>query len=218
MRFVLRMAVRELRASWRRLILFFLCIAARRRRHRPAAVGRAGRAGGDRARRPQPDGGRRRRCPRAGRGTRRRARRSSGGWRRPGAGAHRGRRDQHDGAAGGRAPRRSRRWPRCGASQPAFPLYGTVELQDGRPYAHALLEGHGALVRPELLAQLESRVGDDILIGTAPLHGSRRAASSEPGRRRGRLQLRPARPRRRRRPREHRPARVRQPRRRATSS
>jgi putative ABC transport system permease protein len=50
--------------------------------------------------------------------------------------------------------------------QPAFPLYGTVELEGGRPYSHALLKGHGALVRPELLAQLESRVGDEILIGT----------------------------------------------------
>jgi putative ABC transport system permease protein len=38
--------------------------------------------------------------------------------------------------------------------QSAFPLYGTVELQDGRSYSHELLRGHGALLRPELLAQL----------------------------------------------------------------
>ena len=66
--------------------------------------------------------------------------------------------------------------------QPAFPLYGTVELEGGRPYAHALVKGHGALVRPELLAQLESRVGDEILIGTGRFT-VRGVIVSEPGRR-----------------------------------
>ncbi len=66
--------------------------------------------------------------------------------------------------------------------QPAFPLYGKVDLEDGRPYSHALLKGHGALVRPELLAQLESRVGDDILIGTSRFT-VRGVIVSEPGRR-----------------------------------
>ena len=40
------------------------------------------------------------------------------------------------------------------AVQPAFPLYGTLELEGGRPYSHALLQDQGALVRPELLARL----------------------------------------------------------------
>ncbi len=66
--------------------------------------------------------------------------------------------------------------------QPVFPLYGTVELEGGRPYSHALLKGHGALVRPEFLAQLESRVGDEILIGTARFT-VRGVIVSEPGRR-----------------------------------
>jgi putative ABC transport system permease protein len=66
--------------------------------------------------------------------------------------------------------------------QPAFPLYGTVELEGGRPYSHALLKSHGALVRPELLAALESRVGDDILIGTGRFT-VRGVIVSEPGRR-----------------------------------
>ena len=66
--------------------------------------------------------------------------------------------------------------------QPAFPLYGKVELEDGRPYSHALLKGHGALVRPELLAQLQSRVGDDVLIGTGRFT-VRGVVVSEPGRR-----------------------------------
>jgi putative ABC transport system permease protein len=66
--------------------------------------------------------------------------------------------------------------------QPAYPLYGTVELEGGRPYSHALLKGHGALVRPELLAQLELRVGDEILIGTGRFT-VRGVIVSEPGRR-----------------------------------
>jgi len=63
-----------------------------------------------------------------------------------------------------------------GASQPAtkmvelravdesYPLYGTLTLGEGT-YSHALLSGRGVLVRPELLAQLGLRVGDRILIG-----------------------------------------------------
>ena len=49
--------------------------------------------------------------------------------------------------------------------QAAFPFYGEFVLQDGRPYRHRLLAGGGALVRPELLAQLDLDVGDDIVIG-----------------------------------------------------
>jgi putative ABC transport system permease protein len=66
--------------------------------------------------------------------------------------------------------------------QASWPLYGTVELQDGRPYSHALLAGHGALVRPELLMQLESRVGEEILIGSARFT-VRGVIVAEPGRR-----------------------------------
>ena len=40
------------------------------------------------------------------------------------------------------------------AVQPGFPFYGQLTLQDGRPYSHSLLQNNGALVRPELLAQL----------------------------------------------------------------
>ena len=47
----------------------------------------------------------------------------------------------------------------------AFPFYGRFVLEDGRPYDHGLLAGGGALVRPELLTQLDVAVGDDILIG-----------------------------------------------------
>ncbi|HCE01727.1 MAG TPA: hypothetical protein DEQ98_00685, partial [Acidobacteria bacterium] len=47
----------------------------------------------------------------------------------------------------------------------AFPFYGHFVLQDGLTYRHDLLAGGGALVRPELLVQLGLRVGDDIVIG-----------------------------------------------------
>src|SRR3954447_19806808 len=40
------------------------------------------------------------------------------------------------------------------AIQPGFPLYGTLELESGRTYTHAMLEDRGVLVRPELLTAL----------------------------------------------------------------
>ena len=54
------------------------------------------------------------------------------------------------------------------AVQPGFPLYGSVDLQGGQTYSHALVEQHGVLVRPELLTTLGVRVGDQILIGIVP--------------------------------------------------
>jgi putative ABC transport system permease protein len=51
------------------------------------------------------------------------------------------------------------------AVQPGFPFYGQFTLQDGRPYAHSMLRNKGALARPELLAQLGLKVGDEIAIG-----------------------------------------------------
>ncbi|MEO2197683.1 MAG: hypothetical protein ABGY72_16555, partial [bacterium] len=47
----------------------------------------------------------------------------------------------------------------------AFPFYGHFVLQDDVAYRHDLLAGGGALVRPELLVQLDLQVGDDIVIG-----------------------------------------------------
>jgi putative ABC transport system permease protein len=66
------------------------------------------------------------------------------------------------------------------AVQPAFPLYGTMTLREGR-YSHALLQNHGTLVRPELLAQLNLRVGDDLLIGKQRFQ-IRGVIDKEPGR------------------------------------
>ena len=49
--------------------------------------------------------------------------------------------------------------------QMAFPFYGELVLQGDRAYQHGLLAGGGALVRPELLAQLDVAIGDEIIIG-----------------------------------------------------
>jgi putative ABC transport system permease protein len=67
------------------------------------------------------------------------------------------------------------------AVQAAFPLYGEVTLDGGQRYAHALLEHHGTLVRPELLTTLGVNVGDAVMIGNAPFT-IRGVISREPGR------------------------------------
>jgi putative ABC transport system permease protein len=68
--------------------------------------------------------------------------------------------------------------------QPEFPFYGTVVLQDGTAYSHDLLRGRGALVRPELLTQLGTNVGQRIVIGGQPFT-IRGVIAQEPGRRVG---------------------------------
>jgi putative ABC transport system permease protein len=68
--------------------------------------------------------------------------------------------------------------------QLGFPFYGTVVLQDGTPYSHDLLRGRGALVRPELLTQLGTSVGQRIVIGGQPFT-IRGVIAQEPGRRVG---------------------------------
>jgi putative ABC transport system permease protein len=72
---------------------------------------------------------------------------------------------------------------------PEFPLYGTLALQQGS-YAHALVAGGGALVRPELLAQFELEVGDHIQIGERAFE-IRGVIATEPGRRIGAFTLGP---------------------------
>ena len=51
------------------------------------------------------------------------------------------------------------------AVQRGFPLYGRMELDGGIAYSHELLEGFGAVVRPELLTRLGLSLGDRIWIG-----------------------------------------------------
>jgi putative ABC transport system permease protein len=68
--------------------------------------------------------------------------------------------------------------------QAGFPFYGKVLLQDGQEFSHALLANHGALVRPELLTQLGLAVGDPLLVGGKPFT-IRGVIAQEPGRRVG---------------------------------
>jgi putative ABC transport system permease protein len=65
-----------------------------------------------------------------------------------------------------------------------FPFYGTIALQNGVPYSHDLLKNGGALVRPELLTQLGVAVGGRLLIGGRPFT-IRGVIEQEPGRRVG---------------------------------
>jgi putative ABC transport system permease protein len=76
------------------------------------------------------------------------------------------------------------------AIQPVFPLYGTLDLEGGQPYSHAMLQNRGVLVRPELLTALGVKVGDQILIGKAAFT-IRGVIKNEPGRRVGDFSLGP---------------------------
>jgi putative ABC transport system permease protein len=51
------------------------------------------------------------------------------------------------------------------AIESAFPLYGRMEISGGERFRHEVLENGGALVRPELLTRLGVEVGDEIQIG-----------------------------------------------------
>jgi putative ABC transport system permease protein len=52
--------------------------------------------------------------------------------------------------------------------EPGFPLRGELRLAGGQPYTHALLEGGGVLVSSSLLERLQVKVGDRIIVGGAP--------------------------------------------------
>ena len=49
-----------------------------------------------------------------------------------------------------------------------FPYYGTLQLQSGRPWSPELLRGRGIVVQPELLIQLDAKVGDTITLAEQP--------------------------------------------------
>lgn len=73
---------------------------------------------------------------------------------------------------------------------PEFPLYGTLTLEQGLTYSHGLLRDHGVLVRPELLTALGVSVGEQVVIGKA-LFTIRGVIAGEPGRRIGNFSLGP---------------------------
>jgi putative ABC transport system permease protein len=74
--------------------------------------------------------------------------------------------------------------------EPAYPLYGRVKLRGGQPYSHGLLAGRGAIVRPELLTQLDVGVGDALQIGGTAFT-IRGVLEAEPGGRSGGFSLGP---------------------------
>ena len=76
------------------------------------------------------------------------------------------------------------------AVQGGFPLYGSIDLEGGQTYSHALVEHQGTLVRPELLTALNVKVGDEIAIGQA-LFTIRGLITREPGRGMGEFSLGP---------------------------
>ena len=68
--------------------------------------------------------------------------------------------------------------------QSEFPFYGQFALGTGQPYSFELLADHGALVGPELLTQLGLSVGDQIAIGEVAFT-IRDVIYTEPGRQLG---------------------------------
>jgi putative ABC transport system permease protein len=68
--------------------------------------------------------------------------------------------------------------------QNGFPLYGDLVLADGVRFSHDLVKNRGALVRPDLLVQLGIAAGDRIIIGGQPFT-VRGVIAQEPGRRVG---------------------------------
>lgn len=76
------------------------------------------------------------------------------------------------------------------AVERGFPYYGDMTLADGVTYDHALLENFGVLVRPELLAQLDLSVGDGLNIGSKRFT-IRGVILTEPGRRLGAFSIGP---------------------------
>jgi len=188
MTFVLRMALREIRASWRRLVFFFVCIAigvgsivALRSVIQSVRIALAGEArtllGADiRLSTNRPWTGAVLEAldveQRAGRITERSEAAELPTMVRP-----------ED------PSRTTTRTVELRAVGPAFPLYGLLTLRDG-VYSHALLADHGAVVRSELLIQLGVDVGDRILIGGQPFE-IRGVITAEPDRRIGAFTLGP---------------------------
>lgn len=186
MRFVLRMTVRELRASWRRLVFFFVCVAigvgaivALRSviqnvrghlvREARAMMAADVSIGTNRSWSPEVTAIIDRHLAVAPVLARTRAIETAT-MVRPASGSTVARMVELRGV------------------EAAFPFYGTIELDGGVPYSHDLLRGRGAIARPELLAQLGIQPGDAILVGGQPFT-IRGVLLKEPGRRAGAFSL-----------------------------
>ena len=183
MTFILRMAARELRASWRRLIFFFLCVAigvggivALRSLVQNVRTALAGEArsmtGADvyvRTEQPWEEAVRARIEARAD------------------AVAGSARTETVDTVTQARLPEGTSERTKVvevRGVEDQFPFYGRFVLASGRPYSPALLRDGGALVGRELLPQLDVEVGDTIMIGDRAFT-IRDAIVAEPGRQLG---------------------------------
>lgn len=80
-----------------------------------------------------------------------------------------------------RADRASARMVELKGVDAGFPFYGAIELESRRPYSHALLAGDGIIVQRDLLLQLGLEVGDRIVIAGKPFT-VRDVITREPGR------------------------------------
>ena len=188
MRFVLFMAVREMRASWRRLAFFFVCIAVgvgaivalrsviQTVRQAFAGEARSLMSADAVITSPQPM------SPEL-------ATRVEGRLVAAGAASMRSVELATMARAADRAAGRAR-MVELRAVEAGFPYYGQLTLEGGTPYEHRLLEGLGVLARPELLAQLDVKVGDHLAIGSQTFT-IRGVIESEPGRRLGAFSLGP---------------------------
>ena len=179
MRFVLRMARRELRASWRRLLFFFLCVgfgvgavvALRTviRNVREAMTGEARQmltadVSAETTRPWSPEVlGKIERAARAPLVLDRTETVEASTMARPA--------DPSVEAA---------QMVELKGVEPQFPLYGEFRLQGGRAFDYALLEGRGAVVAPLLLERLRLKVGDLFKIGEATFE-VRGVIEREPG-------------------------------------
>jgi len=76
------------------------------------------------------------------------------------------------------------------AVESSFPYYGQLKLADHQQFDYSLLQDFGVLARPELLAQLGLSVGDGLLIGSQRFT-IRGVIETEPGRRLGAFSLGP---------------------------
>jgi putative ABC transport system permease protein len=66
------------------------------------------------------------------------------------------------------------------AVQPQFPFYGEIVLAGGAKYSHGLVKGRGALVKQSLMTVLDLQIGDRVRIGDLDFT-IRSVIESEPG-------------------------------------
>ena len=188
MKFVIAMALREMRASWQRLLFFFVCIAIgvgaivairsviQSVRNTFAGEARSMIAADATINSNQPI------KPEA-------AAKIEARLKAAGAISMRAAELPTMARAAGRADGRAR-MVELRAVEQGFPYYGEMKLDGGRPFSHELLRNFGVLVRPELLVQLGVNVGDTLQIGTQRFT-IRGVIESEPGRRMGAFTIGP---------------------------